>query len=123
MIPAKGGDHDKGAKVAPPGGFGQAERPRPGGPREGRASVLGTAGSPAQGCALHGDKGFPRPSCACGSVQAIAEIIDPATGQIVGAQYQWNTGERRLEWFGEKVAHYRLRPLEGQGEAVPRVMV
>ncbi|SHM57556.1 hypothetical protein SAMN05444389_11445 [Paracoccus solventivorans] len=49
-------------------------------------------------------------------VRAIAEIIDPATGQIVGAQYQWNTGERRLEWFGEKVADYRLRPLEGQDE-------
>lgn len=49
-------------------------------------------------------------------VRAIAEIIDPATGQIIGAQYQWNTGERRLEWFGEKVADYRLRPLEGQDE-------
>lgn len=45
-------------------------------------------------------------------VKAIAEIIDPRTGEVVGAQYQWNTGERRLEWFGDKVADYRLRPLE-----------
>ena len=45
-------------------------------------------------------------------VRAIAEIIDARTGQLVGAQYQWNTGERRLEWFGDKVADYRLRPLE-----------
>ena len=44
-------------------------------------------------------------------VRAIAEIIDARTGQLVGAQYQWNTGERRLEWFGDKVADYRLRPL------------
>ena len=49
-------------------------------------------------------------------VRAIAEIIDARTGQLVGAQYRWNTGERRLEWFGEKVAGYRLRPLDGQGE-------
>ena len=49
-------------------------------------------------------------------VKAIAEIIDAKTGEVVGAQYQWNTGERRLEWFGEKVADYRLRPLEGQVE-------
>ncbi len=47
-------------------------------------------------------------------VRAIAEIIDTKTGELVGAQYQWNTGERRLEWFGGKVAHYRLRPLEEQ---------
>lgn len=45
-------------------------------------------------------------------VRAIAEIIDARTGQLVGAQYQWNTGERRLEWFGDKVADYRLRPLK-----------
>jgi hypothetical protein len=45
-------------------------------------------------------------------VKAIAEIIDVRTGELVGAQYQWNTGERRLEWFGDKVADYRLRPLE-----------
>ncbi|MGN7869994.1 hypothetical protein [Paracoccus sp. 22332] len=45
-------------------------------------------------------------------VRAIAEIIDARTGQLVGAQYQWNTGERRLEWFGAKVADYRLRPLD-----------
>ena len=30
----------------------------------------GTAGSPAQGRSLHGAKGFPRPSCAFGFVQA-----------------------------------------------------
>ena len=34
-------------------------------------------------------------------VRAIAEIIDARTGQLVGAQYRWNTGERRLEWFGD----------------------
>jgi len=38
--------------------------------REGRVSrVMGTAGSPTQGRPLDGAKGFPRPSCACGSVQ------------------------------------------------------
>ena len=41
-------------------------------------------------------------------VRAIAEIIDARTGELVGAQYQWNTGERRLEWlFGDKVAGRR----------------
>ena len=49
-------------------------------------------------------------------VRAIAEIIDARTGQLVGSQYQWNTGERRLEWFGDKVADYRLRPLDVKGE-------
>lgn len=49
-------------------------------------------------------------------VKAIAEIIDVRTGELVGAQYQWNTGERRLEWFGDKVADYRLRPLDVKGE-------
>ena len=38
------------------------------------------------------------------------------SGVLVGAQYQWNTGERRLEWFGDKVADYRLRPLDVKGE-------
>ena len=45
-------------------------------------------------------------------VRAVAEIINPATGELVGAQYQWNTGERKLEWFGEKHTDYRLRPLQ-----------
>jgi hypothetical protein len=49
-------------------------------------------------------------------VRAIAEIIDTRSGVLVGAQYQWNTGERRLEWFGDKVADYRLRPLDVKGE-------
>ena len=53
-------------RVAAPGrGFGQAERPCPcWATREGRAAVMGTAGSPAQGRPLHGAKGFPRPSSA-----------------------------------------------------------
>ena len=34
------------------------------------AAVSGTAGSPTQGRALDGGEGFPRPSSACGSVQA-----------------------------------------------------
>ena len=49
-------------------------------------------------------------------VRAIAEIIDTRTGRLVGAQYQWNTGERRLEWFGDKVADYRLRPLKVEAD-------
>lgn len=57
-------------------------------------------------------------------VRRIALIVDLDTGKIVGSQVEWNTGEKRLQWHGERAKRYALRPcavvsdwpqLEGQG--------
>ena len=42
-------------------------------------------------------------------VDAVAEIIDPVSGQVVGLVYKWNTGERRKRWSGPKLKVYKLR--------------
>lgn len=42
----------------------------------------------------------------------IASIIDNATGQVVGGQYEWNTGEKRLYWDAAPIADHALRPCE-----------
>lgn len=43
-------------------------------------------------------------------VRRIATILDAETGAVVGSQVEWDTGEKRLVWHGEKVTAYRLRP-------------
>lgn len=40
----------------------------------------------------------------------IADIIDNATGKVVGGQYEWNTGEKRLYWDGAPITDHTLRP-------------
>ena len=50
-------------------------------------------------------------------VDAVAEIIDPVSGQVVGLVYRWNTGETRKRWTGRKIRNYRLRPLDGNTKA------
>lgn len=58
-------------------------------------------------------------------MRRIAEIVDLDLGQVVGSQVEWNTGEKRLQWYGKRARRYVLRPcasvqdwpdLEGQGE-------
>lgn len=43
-----------------------------------------------------------------------AEIIDPASGQVVGLVYRWNTGERRKRWSGQRLEVYKLRMVDDQ---------
>ncbi|MFC3530241.1 hypothetical protein ACFOMH_18890 [Paracoccus mangrovi] len=50
-------------------------------------------------------------------VDAVAEIIDPVSGQVVGLVYRWNNGETRKRWTGRKIRNYRLRPLEDNTKA------
>lgn len=45
-------------------------------------------------------------------VDAVAEIIDPRTGEVAGMIYEWNTGERRKRWIGDRLTVFKLRPLE-----------
>ena len=47
-------------------------------------------------------------------VDAVAEIIDPVSGQVVGLVYRWNTGERRKRWSGPKLEVYKLRLVDDQ---------
>ena len=50
-------------------------------------------------------------------VDAVAEIIDPVSGQVVGLVYRWNNGVTRKRWTGRKIRNYRLRPLDGATKA------
>ena len=43
-------------------------------------------------------------------VRRIALIINLDTGRVVGSQVEWNTGEKRLQWYGKRVRRYALRP-------------
>ncbi|SIT87072.1 hypothetical protein SAMN05421849_2549 [Pontibaca methylaminivorans] len=43
-------------------------------------------------------------------VRRIATIVDSDTGRAVGSQVEWNTGERRRIWHGEKAVRYTLQP-------------
>jgi hypothetical protein len=45
-------------------------------------------------------------------VDAVAEIVDRKSGEIVGIKYRWNNGDTRLVWWQGKVRDYELRPLD-----------